>query len=184
MVLWILLCLVSSPFAYGAFTLSGRLSQNLSARIVESIMRSEPQNARTLVWALPRSLAATYGITVVFFSSGYLDVSVHRVPSVSLWIHDTVTEVYSAGFPHSDIHGSLLICSSPWLFAAYHVFLRLLVPRHPPCALFCLIAAIICLQMIALCTPREAPFMCAHPVFRMHSASFHCSSCHSVGNFH
>ena len=33
---------------------------------------------------------------------------------------------------------SRLICSSPWLFAAYHVFLRLLVPRHPPCALFSL----------------------------------------------
>ena len=31
---------VNSPFAYGAFTLFGRLSQNLSARIVESIMRS------------------------------------------------------------------------------------------------------------------------------------------------
>ena len=27
------------------------------------------------------------------------------------------------------------ICSSPKLFAAYHVFHRLLVPRHPPCAL-------------------------------------------------
>ena len=40
-----------------------------------------------------------------------------------------------AGFPHSDICGSLLMCSSPQLFAAYHVFLRLLVPRHPPCAL-------------------------------------------------
>ena len=33
----------------------------------------------TLVWANPRSLAATYGITFVFFSSGYLDVSVLRV---------------------------------------------------------------------------------------------------------
>ncbi len=31
------------------------------------------------VWALPRSLATTWGITVVFFSSGYLDVSVPRV---------------------------------------------------------------------------------------------------------
>ena len=70
-----------------------------------------------------------------FFSSGYLDVSVHRVPSVHLWIQCTVTEVSSAGFPHSDICGSGLICSSPQLFAAYHVFLRLLVPRHPPCAL-------------------------------------------------
>ena len=70
-----------------------------------------------------------------FFSSGYLDVSVHRVPPAWLWIHRAVTEVPSAGFPHSDICGSMDICSSPQLFAAYHVFLRLLVPRHPPCAL-------------------------------------------------
>ena len=27
------------------------------------------------------------------------------------------------------------MCSSPRLIAAYHVFLRLSVPRHPPCAL-------------------------------------------------
>ena len=72
---------------------------------------------------------------VVFFSSGYLDVSVHRVPDVTLWIHVTTTEVFSARFPHSEISGSLDICSSPKLFAAYHVFHRLLVPRHPPCAL-------------------------------------------------
>ena len=32
-----------------------------------------------VVWAIPRSLATTCGITVVFSSSGYLDVSVHRV---------------------------------------------------------------------------------------------------------
>ena len=40
-----------------------------------------------------------------------------------------------AGFPHSDIHGSMLACSSPWLFAAYRVLRRLLAPRHPPYAL-------------------------------------------------
>ena len=33
----------------------------------------------TLVWAVPISLAATIGITFVFSSSGYLDVSVLRV---------------------------------------------------------------------------------------------------------
>ena len=53
-------------------------------------------------------------------------------------VHGTVTVLCTAGFPHSDIHGSQVICTSPWLFAAYHVFLRLLVPRHPPCALFSL----------------------------------------------
>ena len=72
---------------------------------------------------------------VVFSSSGYLDVSVRRVPRMQLWIYCMLTEVCSAGFPHSDISGSMDICSSPKLFAAYHVFHRLLVPRHPPCAL-------------------------------------------------
>ena len=129
---------VCFPFMYGAFTLSGWLSQNHSTRIAESIMRSEPQSARTLVWPLSISLAATLEIDVSFSSSGYLDVSVHRVPPAYLWIQYAVTEVLSAGFPHSDISGSMDICSSPKLFAAYHVFHRLLVPRHPPYALFCM----------------------------------------------
>ena len=126
---------VSSDFGYGSFTLSGWLSQNHSPILAESIMRSEPQCARTLVWALSRSLAATNEIDVSFSSSGYLDVSVHRVPLHTLWIGVWMTEGSSAGFPHSDISGSMDICSSPKLFAAYHVFHRLLVPRHPPCAL-------------------------------------------------
>ena len=123
-------------FAYGAFTLSGRLSQNRSATLDESFPRSEPRGARTPVWALSISLAATLEIDVSFSSSGYLDVSVHRVPSAWLWIHHAAAEVCSAGFPHSDISGSMDICSSPKLFAACHVLLRLPVPRHPPCALF------------------------------------------------
>ena len=130
---------VSSSFAYGAFTLSGRLSQNLSARITESIMRSEPRCARTTVWPLSISLAATLEIDKFSFSSSpYLDVSVQAVPLHTLWIGVWMHEVCSCGFPHSDICGSVDICSSPQLFAAYHVFHRLLVPRHPPCALFCL----------------------------------------------
>ncbi len=98
-------------------------------------LQSLPRDARIPVWALPISLAATFGITVVFSSSGYLDVSVHRVPLRTLCIGVRMTEVCSAGFPHSDIRGSRDMCSSPRLFAAYHVFLRLLVPRHPSCAL-------------------------------------------------
>ena len=104
----------------------------------ESLVQSEPQCARTLVWALPISLAATLEIDVSFFSSGYLDVSVHRVPLHTLWIGVWMIRVLRTGFPHSDICGSKIICISPQLFAAYHVFLRLLVPRHPPCALISL----------------------------------------------
>ena len=138
--------LASLSFAYGAFTLSDWSFQNHSATLGRSIMRSEPRNARIPVWALSISLAATLEIDIFsFFSSGYLDVSVHRVPSAYLWIQYTVTEVCSAGFPHSDICGSMDICSSPQLFAAYHVFHRLLVPRHPPCALYSLTCRIVLL---------------------------------------
>ena len=69
---------------------------------------------------------------VVFSSSGYLDVSVHRVPFLKLCIGLRILEVCSSGFPHSEISGSKDICSSPKLFAAYHVLHRLSVPRHPP----------------------------------------------------
>ncbi len=40
-----------------------------------------------------------------------------------------------AGFPHSEISGSRVVCTSPELIAAYHVLHRLHAPRHPPCAL-------------------------------------------------
>ena len=40
--------------------------------------------------------------------------------------HSWVTGLQPAGLPHSDILGSTVICTSPRLFAAYHVLLRLL----------------------------------------------------------
>ena len=104
---------------------------------------------------------------VVFSSSGYLDVSVHRVPFHTLWIGVWIHEVCSCGFPHSEISGSWDICSSPKLIAAYHVFHRLSVPRHPPCALSCLalsdtialisdgfVAWFVSLLFVAFATPR------------------------------
>ena len=122
-------------------------SQMISYRLTKQLMnvniqrsfanQSEPLS-KLLVWPLSRSLAATRKIDVSFSSSGYLDVSVPRVPSGKLCIGLSVLKVYLSGFPHSDIHGSKDICSSPWLFAAYHVLHRLSVPRHPPCALYSL----------------------------------------------
>ena len=49
--------------------------------VEHSILQSyNPNNAETLlVWAIPVSFATTQGITIVFSSSGYLDVSVPRV---------------------------------------------------------------------------------------------------------
>ena len=43
--------------------------------------------------------------------------------------------VRNSRFPYSDILGSRVVCTSPWLFAAYHVLRRLREPRHPPYAL-------------------------------------------------
>ena len=44
----------------------------------------------------------------------------------------------SSGLPHSEISGSKGILTSPELIAEYHVLHRLLLPRHPPNALFAL----------------------------------------------
>ena len=98
----------------------------------------------------PRSLAATRGVSIDFLSSGYLDVSVPRVcsykPMYSVYKYLFQRHIdclrnnmkLSGGLPHSEIHGSKLILSSPWLIAEYHVFHRLLLPRHSPNALLAL----------------------------------------------
>ena len=108
----------------------------LDARVITGQLSRRSYNPGTglptaPVWALSRSLAATWEIVLTFFSYGYLDVSVPHVR----FLDSKDDGIASAGFPHSDIHGSMGICPSPWLFAACHVLLRLREPRHPPCAL-------------------------------------------------
>ena len=88
----------------------------------------------TLVWANALSLATTHAITFVFFSSAYLDVSVQRVRSPIGVMH-----LQCIRLPHSEICGSIRMCQSPQLIAAYHVLHRLWEPRHPPYALILLI---------------------------------------------
>ena len=62
------------------------------------------------VWPLPRSLATTYGISVDFSSSPYLDVSVQAVPLIRLWIQRMMTRLSScriAPFGNLRIYRSL-----------------------------------------------------------------------------
>ena len=122
----------SYSYLYGAFTLCGLTFQTGSSSNTSRMLRSYyPDNAETLsVWAIPRSLATTCGITFVFFSYGYLDVSVPHVR-----FPYGMTGLLPAGLPHSEILGSRVICTYPKLIAAYHVLLRLREPRHPPSAL-------------------------------------------------
>ena len=62
-------------------------------------------------------------------------------PAYDYLIHRTLTRYCRAGFPHSEISGSMRMCRSPELIAACRVLLRLLMPRHSPCALISLTIA-------------------------------------------
>src|SRR5947209_4810231 len=88
------------------------------------------------VWADPLSLATTRGVSVDFLSSGYLDVSVP--PLVSSGPIDSArgnAALPTLGFPIRESTGQRLFNASPWLIAVVHALHRLLMPRHPPCAL-------------------------------------------------
>ena len=84
---------VIQGFGYGAITHYGRTFQTVRLPIINPTSRSHnPGNTEVLpVWAVPLSLATTDGITVVFFSWGYLDVSVPPVRSAYLCIQYAVT---------------------------------------------------------------------------------------------
>ena len=114
---------------YGAVTLSGGPFQDLPLPCTSDI-----------AVLLPRACRDTRGLGFSAFARRYLRnhfcflllpllrcFSSRRSPP----LRDVITD----GFPHSDTRGSTAICASPRLFAAYHVLLRLMEPRHPPCAL-------------------------------------------------
>lgn len=124
-----------SLLTYRTITFCGRAFQNSSVKILCSDDLSTTPGTKSLVWADSFSLAATKKIDISFSSSGYLDVSVPRV-----CLHIPMNSVYSTCLldmwvAHSEISGSQAICAYPKLIAACHVLLRLLVPRHSPCAL-------------------------------------------------
>ena len=71
----------SFSFEYRTVTICGRTFQIvLLTKFLATSWSYNPVCAVTrTVWAVPRSLATTGGIIVIFFSCGYLDVSVPRV---------------------------------------------------------------------------------------------------------
>ena len=78
-----------------------------------------------------------------------------------------------AGFPHSDINGSMSACDSPLLFAAGHVLLRRLVPWHPPCALLRLITSI--LRLVTFTSGYFLTFFFATGLSRLFSRLSSCA---------
>ena len=72
-------------FAYGTLTLFRWPSQTILLNLIVLYAVRTPKVFLPLVWPLPRSLATTYGISVDFSSSPYLDVSVQAVPLICLF---------------------------------------------------------------------------------------------------
>ena len=71
-----------SCFKYGTITLSGVMFQKTSSH-KKTYNQHHNSNYLTVVDSAcpdPLLIASYWGITIVFFSSGYLDDSVHRVP--------------------------------------------------------------------------------------------------------
>ena len=76
-----------------------------------------PLLAESLLFSLPA------GTEMVHFPA---------LPSFAYGFSGGYSEMNQSGFPHSDIPGSKVVCTSPGLIAAYRVLHRLLVPRHSP----------------------------------------------------
>ena len=113
----------SYRFVYAAFMLCGPTFQRVPLTIFRATSRSYyPCEAGTSqVWALPRSLATTGGITILF--SLPPGTKMFQFPGFAS--HFEMTVLQTAGLSHSEISGSKVICTYPELIAAYHVLHRL-----------------------------------------------------------
>ena len=90
----------------------------------------------------PRICRNKYGLGSFHFARRYfgnrcffLFLLLLRCFSSEGWPPKRMLGLLPNGLSHSEIFGSNLVCKSPKLIAAYHVFLRLQEPRHPPYAL-------------------------------------------------
>ena len=109
-----------------------------------------------------------------FFLSSPAGTKMFQFPALAP-ASQPVHGIRPCGFPHSDSHGSLPVCGSPWIFAAYRVLHRSRKPRHPPFALLLFLSsrvtfritlrlffllveiATLCFSRPAGLTPRTAP---------------------------
>ena len=88
-------CLLTRPFAYGIFTLYDLPSHTVLLKLMIRYAVRTPPTLLPAVWPLPISLATTFGISVDFSSSPYLDVSVQAVPLIYLLIQYMILGHYS-----------------------------------------------------------------------------------------
>ena len=130
-------CYANLSFIYRTFTLYGMIFQTLLLDLLDQFCSPNPKSITTL------GLGSSYFARHYFRNRFYFlflwvlrCFSSPRSPLTYYFTHMQIHSFFSlCEFPHSDICGSMDICSLPQLFAAYHVLLRLMVPRHSPYAL-------------------------------------------------
>ena len=100
------------------------------------------------VWALPLSLATTYGITIVFSSSGYLDVSVLRV----CFLLPGCIDFINTGFPIRTLPDRFLFADPRYfsqLITSFFASESLGIPHTPLVTFFVSLNSIIIIFLIA-----------------------------------
>ena len=81
------------------------------------------------------------------------------------------------GFPIRTCTDQAVVCTSPYLFAAYHVLRRLQEPRHPPCALirFHLLSKVFRLRLVSLQQNSKLTPNIPKPLHSRHLSTFYFS---------
>ncbi len=118
-------------YLYKPFTFYGNVFQRIPIRCRSNFAVLQPRICRN-----------KYGLGCFPFARRYLGnrcfflfLLLLRCFSSEGWPTSRCDSLLPAGLSHSEISGSNPVCKSPELIAAYHVFLRLQEPRHPPYAL-------------------------------------------------
>ncbi len=103
------------------------------------------------------------------------------VPSMPYGFRHGYCPITDSGFPHSDISGSTLAYSSPKRFGVCPVLHRLLVPRHPPCALssltYCALGFFLCFIGYLVFKERSSSFEFASSLVCVEEFGFSESAC-------
>ena len=111
---------LSRSFRYPTRSRTRSLNPNEQARWFSLFRFRSPLLTESLLFSLPVGTEMFHFPT--FAPTDY--VFIRRYPGIT-----------QDGLPHSEIPGSKRACRSPRLIAAYHVLLRLPMPRHSPSAL-------------------------------------------------
>ena len=134
-------CLVSSVFAYRTFTFFGLPSQIILLTSLNQFRSPLPRKNCFFRFGLfPFRSPLLWKSIFLSLPIGTKMFQFPTFPFIHYFTHVWIIRLLSLiEFPHSDIHVLSAICAYAWLFAAYHVLLRLLMPRHSPYALSSLI---------------------------------------------